>query len=713
MVFKYHKYIIVFVFILLTSAIFGQSKIDSLYKQVEKVKNDSSKINIYLQISKEHYKNDDYINFVNSIALIKKLLKPKKTNVKIKSYFKLLSFYKEINLYDSVVIVYNEIANEYLQNNDSLNFIRNKNNEAYNYTIIGMQKKSLEILYDNLRLADKKNDSILLSETYLYLGFGIRKSNYKNAKQYFENSLKYNTDTLNTFYSSCLNEIGNIFTIEGKPEKAIPYIRRALKIRKLTNDNSVSYSYNDIAYAYAELGNFYDAILYMHKCIDYEIKKGVDWELALSYSALGSYYMRAGKMSNAEKYLNISLEYAKKLNVNPVYNDVYLNLYQFYKSKRDFKTALYYYELSESYEDTISDNNTERQIAELEKKYINEKQASKLFLMKKEKETVDAIILRQRIIGIIIVFSIIILSFFLNSVIKSRRKSKDANEVLSMQNEEIKQQNFKIEEDAKKITLANKRIADKNTYITDNIKYARKIQTAMLPSKKEIKFLISQNFIIYKPKNIVSGDFYSIKEINDKIMIIVADSTGHGVSGAFMSILGMSLINDIILKDEVLEPAKILDVLREGVINSLNQKKEYTEATDGMDLALCIYDKKLKQIKYAGAQMSLYIATEEGVKRIKPDIMPVGVGFRDDRNFSQQTIDITGKETIYLFSDGYPDQFGGIKGKKFMLGNVIKILEGIYDKPMNIQKNYLEASLKKWQGTYKQVDDILFAGFRF
>ncbi|NPA45293.1 MAG: SpoIIE family protein phosphatase, partial [Chlorobi bacterium] len=327
-------------------------------------------------------------------------------------------------------------------------------------------------------------------------------------------------------------------------------------------------------------------------------------------------------------------------------------------------------------------------------------------LMKKEKEAVDAIILRQRIIGAVIFLLIIILIFFLNSQIKSRRKSKEANLILSKQNK-------KIEEDAKKISIANKRIAYKNAYITDNIKYARKIQTAMLPSKKEIDKIIPQNFIIYKPKNIVSGDFYSVKEIDNKIIIIIGDCTGHGVSGAFMSILGMSLINDILLKDEILEPALFLDTLREGIISSLHQKKEYTEATDGMDLAICIYDKDLKQIKYAGAQMSLYIASSKGVKRIKPDIMPVGVGFRDNRNFSQQTINITGKETIYLFSDGYPDQFGGKKAKKFMLGNVIKILESIYDKPMNIQKNFLEASLKQWQGTHKQVDDILFAGFRF
>lgn len=707
------KYIISVIFIIISSFVFGQNKIDSLYKELSKAENDTTKVDLFIKISRIHYKKDDYINYLNTTASIKKIIENESFDNKINSYFNLLKFYKEVNLYDSLIVVYDRIANEYLQNNDTINFIINKNNEAYHRSVIGMQKKALEILYDNLRFADKKNDSSLLYETYFYLGFGIRKSNYKKSKQYFDNSLKYNSDTLNSFYSACLNEIGNNFTIQGKPEEAIPYIRRALKIRRITNDESISYSYNDIAYAYAKLGKYYNAILYMHKCIDYEIEKDVDWELAMSYSALGYYYMKARKMANAEKYLNISLEYAKKINVYPVYNDIYSNLYKLYKTKEDFKTALYYYELSENYEDTISLNNTEKQIAELEKKYINGKQASKLIIMESEKEAVDAIIIRQRIIGVVVILLIIILIFFLNSEIKSRRKSREINKALSKQNKAIKQQSLKIEDAAKKIKLANKRIADRNIYIIDNIKYARKIQKAMLPSKKDIRKIIPQSFIIYKPKNIVSGDFYLIKEINDKIIIVVSDCTGHGVSGAFMSVLGMSLINDIVLKDKIIEPAGILDSLRIGVINSLNQKKEYNEATDGMDLGLCIYDKKRNQIKYAGAQMSLYIATKEGVIRIKPDIMPVGVGFRDDRKFSQQTINLTGEETIYMFSDGYPDQFGGKNAKKFMLGNVIKMLENIHDKPMNIQKNYLEASLKQWQGTHKQIDDILFGGFRF
>jgi len=709
----YLKHLISSLFLLLSFFANGQSIIDSLNRKIENTDNDSIKIELYLQISEINYNNDDYINFKNYVNSVKDIIYSKNNSEKGKLYTQLALFYKKINLYDSLINAYNETANLYLSEQDTTNYIRNKNTEAYTYTIIGLQEKALNILYENIRIAEKINDSTLLSEVYLYLGFGMRQTDYMKAKEYFENSIKYNNDTLSSFYSTCLNEIGNMYTISGNPEKSLPFLERALELRKKTNSESVSYSYNDMAYVYAELGKYYDAILYMHKCIEYEKKRGIKWELAQSYSALGYYYMKAGKLSNSEKYLNISLEYAEKLKLPPIYKDTYTYLYLLYKEKKDYKNALYYYELAENYEDTISENNIVEQIAELEKKYNNEKQEAKLKHMENEKVANDAIILRQRIIGIIGTLLVLLLSIFLYFVFRSRQKSKKANEVLLMQNEEIQQQKDKIEENAEKLKNANKRIADKNIYITDNIKYARKIQTAMLPSQEEINNIILQNFIIYKSKNIVSGDFYTIKKIKDKILIVIADCTGHGVSGAFMSILGMSLINDIVLKEQILNPAEVLNTLRKRIITSLRQKKQYTEATDGMDLAFCLFDEKTKQLQFSGAQISLFIARKNNIEEIKADMMPVGVGLKDERKFKNHTIDIKENDIIYLFTDGYPDQFGGNSGKKFMLGNVVKMLSEISNKPMNIQKNYIEASLKKWQSSYKQVDDILFAGFKF
>lgn len=705
------KYFLFIIFIFIQFCTFSQSKIDSLYTEIELVKEDSAKLNLYIQISKENFEKGNYINFKNTIASINKLINLKPSKIKINNYYKVLSFYKNINLYDSTIETYNKIATEYIKINDTINYIKNKNQEAYNKIIIGLHENALKILYKNLKISENKNYKKLLSETYFYLGYAFKNTYLEKAKKFFKNSLKYNSDTLDAYYSKSLNEIGNIYSNSEKANRALPFLKRALKIRTHTKDKNLSQSYSDMAFAYSKLNNFYKAILYMHKCIDFEINKGIDWKLAEYYSSLGYYYMKAGKMANAEKYLNTSLEYAKIINIQPVFKKVYSNLYIFYKQNKNYKTALQYLELSKNYEDTILSNNTIRQITELEKKYNTEKQASKLFIMNKKKETTDAIIFRQKIIGFISLFTIILLIFLLNSAIKSRKKSKKINKALLLQNEEIKQKNFQIEKHTKKIALANNKIANKNFHIRDNIKYARRIQKAMLPSKEEIKKNIPENFIIYKPKEIVSGDFYSIKEINNKTIIVVGDSTGHGVSGGFMSVLGMSLINDII-KENILEPAEVLNTLRKRIINSLHQKKKHTIANDGMDLAFCVYDKELKQLSYAGAQISLYIANKKGINKIKANMMTVGVGLCENKTFTQKTIKLVGNETFYLFSDGYPDQFGGKDGKKFMIGNVKKMLIEIKDKPLNIQKNYIEANLKTWQAGFKQIDDILFIGFK-
>ena len=323
-----NRYIILILLFFITSVTSAQDFIDSLNKEIEKAVIDSLKIDLLLQKSKIYFQTDDYINFRKSIISVNDRINSAGF-IKKKEFCKhLILFYQSIELYDSLVITYNYLADLYLSDNDTSNYIKNKNKEAYYSTFLGNQKKAVNILYDNIRIAEKRNDSSLLTEIYMYLGFGIRTTDYKKAKGYFEQSLEYNNDTLNVYYSTCFNEIGNLYTYSGQAEKAIPYLQKALDIRKKTNDENIAYSYNDIAYAYAELGKFYDAILYMSKCIDIEKKTGSAWVLAYSYSALGHYYMKANKLSNAEKYLNISLEIAEELNLNPVYKEVYNNLYQ-------------------------------------------------------------------------------------------------------------------------------------------------------------------------------------------------------------------------------------------------------------------------------------------------------------------------------------------------------------------------------------------------
>jgi serine phosphatase RsbU (regulator of sigma subunit) len=691
---------------------FGQTNIDSLFREAEKTDNDSTKISILLQIADYTRNTGNISGYRNTVLYVETIIRKSK-NKDVNSHYKqLIGFYKKSALYDSLIHTYRLLADYSLSIGDTVAYLDASNWQAYFYTYLGNFDKSLSLLYENLKLSETLNDSSILMQTYVMMGFVVRESDLLKARECFKKALLYSKDTLNHLYSTCLNEIGNTYTGLNEPDKAIPYLKRAMKIREAKNETTRLFSYNDIAYSYSQMGKYNDAIYYMEKCIRLEEEMNDKRSLALTCSSLGFFLYKAGDHKKAEYYLFKSLDIAEELNLAPIFVEVYHFLYLYNKETKDFKNALFFYEQQMNYEDSVQKDKIKEQITEIEKKYRNEKQEAELVLIKKVKLEKEKVIKNQRIAGGLIIFLSLSISLFAFIAYRSKQREKLANTVLKMQNEEILQQKEKIEETSEHLIRANKKIAEKNKFITDNIKYARKIQQAMLTSEEEINAIIPENFVLYKPKNIVSGDFYNVKKNADTITIIVADCTGHGVSGAFMSILGMSLINEILLEEKYNNPAEFLAILRAKVKQSLHQNDKYAETVDGMDLAICTYDTKSMNLVYSGAQISLYIAKDKAISEMKADFMPVGMGLSGDKPFNMQSVKLTGNETIYLFSDGYPDQFGGKYGKKFMLSRLLQMLTEICDKPMKTQKSYLEAAFKNWQGEHTQLDDIVFAGFK-
>ena len=250
--------------------------------------------------------------------------------------------------------------------------------------------------------------------------------------------------------------------------------------------------------------------------------------------------------------------------------------------------------------------------------------------------------------------------------------------------------------------------------ITDSINYASRIQQAVHPLTSYFDKAFSDYFILYKPRDIVSGDFYWIAEDTDKLYFTAADCTGHGVPGAFMSMLGISSLNEIFSnKNENLTASKILNLLREKIKSSLHQTGKDSETQDGMDIALCILHKKKKILEYAGAYNPLYIIKDGELQEYKADRMPIGIYLDEKSGFTNHKIKIKKGDVIYIFSDGYADQFGGPAQTKFKTVNMKKLLLEIYDKPMNKQKQILEDRFNKWKGKLNQIDDIIFIGIRF
>ncbi len=299
-----------------------------------------------------------------------------------------------------------------------------------------------------------------------------------------------------------------------------------------------------------------------------------------------------------------------------------------------------------------------------------------------------------RIIGITIIIIILSLIFLIIYM-----KIKNKNKILEAQKEAYQ-----------KINEQNKLLEERAESLKDSLNYASKIIAAMLPNKENLKEIIPQSFIFFKPKDIVSGDFYWFKEKNNYFYITAVDCTGHGIPGAFMSIIGMNLLERFV-NDGYTDPAVILNMMNKHVIQSLKKQLDQKHLKDGMDMALCIIDKQHKTLKFAGAYNPAYIIRNNKLMQLKGDRKTVGTVF-DFNSFSSMNIKIQNDDFVFLFTDGYTDQFGGPEHKKFKFKRFRELLLNIHQLPGEEQVKQLEETLEKWKGDFEQIDDILIIGFK-
>ncbi len=260
----------------------------------------------------------------------------------------------------------------------------------------------------------------------------------------------------------------------------------------------------------------------------------------------------------------------------------------------------------------------------------------------------------------------------------------------------------------------NKEIELINKDITASIRYAKRIQEALLPTENTINIPDLEFFIYFKPKDIVSGDFYFLRKIERSHILVAAaaDCTGHGVPGAFMSMLGMSFLNEIIIKPDVTNSDTVLNHLRESIIESLNQSGREGETKDGMDISLIAYNYQTRKLEFSGANNPLYLIRNKELTEYKGDKMPIGLHDKADVPFSRQDIEMQIGDIVYLFSDGFADQFGGDKGRKYMYKRFKELLVSIHDKPLSEQRNIIEKDALEWRGEMEQIDDHIVMGIR-
>ncbi len=391
----------------------------------------------------------------------------------------------------------------------------------------------------------------------------------------------------------------------------------------------------------------------------------------------------------------MSLKIANEIGARDFKINIYEMLMNLYEKMGDLDEALTYSKLFKNESDKNSKQNNFEKINELGIKYGIEKKEKEISLLNKDKVLKAKEIIYQKSIKNYLIGISILISFSLFLIIRLYKNKQNDNLLLKVQKQEIEIQKKSI---------------------TDSINYAYRIQKSILPSIEQFHAILPQSFVFNKPKDIVSGDFYWLHEtspfkyssVNSKVLLAMADCTGHGVPGAFMSMIGVELLNEAV--NESHSPAKILQLVDEGIrkalhTNSLDSKK------DGMDMALCAFDFEKNILKFCGANRPVF--------RIRNGVLDIftpqktAVGFTEQGFlFENQEIDILKEDVFYLFSDGYADQFGGERGKKLTTKKFKDLLMSIQTTPICEQGTVLESFIMEWSGDNHQVDDMLVIGLK-
>jgi serine phosphatase RsbU (regulator of sigma subunit) len=391
----------------------------------------------------------------------------------------------------------------------------------------------------------------------------------------------------------------------------------------------------------------------------------------------------------------------------------------------DFKNAYEYEHLYNLAKDSLYTEQTAKQIAEMQTRYDSEQKQKSIEILSKENE-INGLELKRRNQFLAFLGLGLLLAAFLGFVLYGRyRFNKKANKLLRAQNEEILERKQEImsqrdalEEQSKELSLALHELDKKNHAVVSSLNYAYRIQSAILPQKHELASALSDCLLFFQPRSVVSGDFYWLGKVPKpsggyKVIFTAVDGTGHGVPGAFMSLVGSSLLKEIVHTRQITSPEQILIELDEGVKETLKQHDTHNQ--DGMDLALCVIDYEENTLEFAGAKNPLVMILDNEVHLLKGD--RYGIGGIDKvhkhKDFHKHTIELQKGATFYIFSDGFQDQFGGNEGRKYGLKQLKDFLFGIHHLPFDEQEKKLSVELSNWHGTKEhQTDDVLVIGFR-
>lgn len=571
-----------------------------------------------------------------------------------------------------------QLALELMKEEENKPAISNLLNNIGNiYFDKGDYEKALNFFNQSLELDQNLGNKKNVASSLINIGVVQQsKGDLSGAEKTYEKAVDLNENLGNKKgVSIALNGLGNVNYDWNKFNKALDFYMKSLKIKEdIDYGRGLALTLHNIGNVHKALKNNDDAIKYYLQSVEIAKKLSLTDLLQKNYDALAKTNYKMNNCTKAYEYSNLLAEFGAFM---PSKHEQVAELSE--REDAVFKSSL------------VNELKGEIERQKILMKFKENGQKLQLELQNQEIAEQEKVSGFKSQIIYSLVFGILGILFLAFLLMKANKLKKKANLVL-------KERNAKIE-------LQNNQIVEQKQEIVDSINYAQQIQWAILPSSEIINSFFTENFVLFKPRNIVSGDFYWLSEIENKQIIAVADCTGHGVPGGFMSMLGIAFLKEIVVKEYMTHTGIVLNRLRKEVIRSLKQGEEGL-SKDGMDIVICNIDKTTKMMQFSGANNSLYVIRNKEIIELKGDKMPIGIYEKMDK-FSAQDFQLETGDLIYMFSDGYKDQFGGEHHKKMKSFRFKETLLNIHQKSMNEQHKILNETFESWRGRYEQVDDVL------
>ena len=592
---------------------------------------------------------------------------------------------------------------------------------------------SLELGQEFLEMARKsrnKAKEAIALENLARIFFNI--GNYSRTLEYFFEVLSIAEEQGDRFNQSVtLNNIGIVYSENGQLEKALEYYDRSLIIKEaLGSQQAVANTLSNIGLIHDELGNYdagfnaftkaynidkkrqnirgmfvslnnlgqnflkrgmYDsALVYFNRSQDLGAGIDNDYDKAHLLNNTAAAYLGKGESVNAEKYYQQAAGIGNRINARLRLKESYLGLSRVYDAMGDYGKSLEFYKNYELLKDSIFNQENLRKIHEIEADYKIRKKESEINLTKKESEIQGLRQSQTRLIAYLLISCLFLFGTLIFVLYKRNQFKIKANKDLELKNNEI---------------------LSKNIDMMDSISYAKSIQESLLPDPEIMSSFFTQSFIYYKARDVINGDFFWLSDEEDFLIFAVVDCTGHGVPGALITVMGNSLLNQVVNEKRVLYPSEILTELNYRVLNTLNQENYKVNNNEGMDIAIGRFDKGSMKLSFAGAKRPLYYFRNNHLNIIKGDQHSVGgTYYPRDRDYKEHEIYLDKNDSFYVFSDGYTDQFGGENNKKLLPGRFKDLLYEIQGEHMDKQREILDRKFRYWKGENDQTDDILVMG---